>query len=93
MEIRAPNSRQSEPRNTHIASFGFDTPVEVVCPWAAGAGGAVAVSTICAHLLLVVIGPWGGRSGSSAGSSAQPTKPATTMAPPMADRARLKIRP
>ena len=37
--MSAPNSRQSDPRNTHIASFSLETPVLVAwlgCPWRGG---------------------------------------------------------
>ncbi len=110
VEISAPNSRQSEPRNTHMASFSLERPVAVLSwlsPWprpcgsrvvVVEAGTAVSVNGASSRSASAASssasapssspsaggssgpwssGPWPWRSsGSSAGSSAQPTKPA-----------------
>src|SRR5690606_16386170 len=65
---------------------------------AGGGGGPAGASASAASVPPSATGwssPWscGGRSGSSEGSSTQPTNPATSRIPPVAAMDRLKIRP
>src|SRR4051794_30477925 len=45
VEMRPPNSRHSDPRNTHIASFSFERPVEV-CSAVVGCAALVSSTVV-----------------------------------------------